>query len=377
MNKSYRTIWNESLGAWVAASELATARGKRSRSSKIQTAAGLLLIGAVQLAQGNTIAFSGAQACGNSGGVGPDGTRSYAAGSLPVDGSGTYTTVAGCSANGANLLGVTLFGAYAAATGDGAVALGMGASAGKWATSLGLQTTASGVSSVAIGFNATAAGTGSGSIAVGNAAVATGGSNSIAIGTNAFANGGGAGNSMAVGNLATATGNNASALGNGAVASNVNASALGTQAVASGSASVAAGTKATASGANSVAIGNTSTAAAASAVVLGDTNVVAATAGTGSTAIGFGPWETLIRTFSPTTSFVPARGAWPVTVPVSFDEFTRWMSAFSPIDASAATASVACFPITPGTATFGGPVETKILTVKPLFKRAPGSWSCE
>jgi hypothetical protein len=30
MNKSYRSLWNESLGAWVAASELTRAGGKRS-----------------------------------------------------------------------------------------------------------------------------------------------------------------------------------------------------------------------------------------------------------------------------------------------------------------------------------------------------------
>lgn len=29
MNKSYRTIWNEALGAWVAASEIARSRVKR------------------------------------------------------------------------------------------------------------------------------------------------------------------------------------------------------------------------------------------------------------------------------------------------------------------------------------------------------------
>lgn len=46
MNKSYKTIWNESLGAWVAASELATGRGKSSRSRKAARAvlaAGILL----------------------------------------------------------------------------------------------------------------------------------------------------------------------------------------------------------------------------------------------------------------------------------------------------------------------------------------------
>ena len=29
MNKSYKTIWNEALGAWVAGSELDRAQGKR------------------------------------------------------------------------------------------------------------------------------------------------------------------------------------------------------------------------------------------------------------------------------------------------------------------------------------------------------------
>ena len=32
MNKSYRTVWNEALGAWVAASEITKARGKPSKS---------------------------------------------------------------------------------------------------------------------------------------------------------------------------------------------------------------------------------------------------------------------------------------------------------------------------------------------------------
>jgi len=32
MNKSYKSVWNEALGAWVAVCENAVARGKRSRS---------------------------------------------------------------------------------------------------------------------------------------------------------------------------------------------------------------------------------------------------------------------------------------------------------------------------------------------------------
>jgi trimeric autotransporter adhesin len=48
MNKSHRSIWNESLGAWVAASETTKARGKRSKSARLVAAmlAGLVLTGA-------------------------------------------------------------------------------------------------------------------------------------------------------------------------------------------------------------------------------------------------------------------------------------------------------------------------------------------
>ncbi|WP_369598783.1 ESPR domain-containing protein, partial [Pseudomonas aeruginosa] len=35
MNKSYRTIWNEALGAWVAASENDAARGKPNKRGAI------------------------------------------------------------------------------------------------------------------------------------------------------------------------------------------------------------------------------------------------------------------------------------------------------------------------------------------------------
>lgn len=43
MNKSYRTVWNEALGAWVAASEITKARGKRSRSGAVVVAAAVLV----------------------------------------------------------------------------------------------------------------------------------------------------------------------------------------------------------------------------------------------------------------------------------------------------------------------------------------------
>ncbi|MDQ0586255.1 ESPR domain-containing protein [Variovorax paradoxus] len=47
MNKSYRSIWNKSLGAWVAASEATKARGKRSSGGRAMVAVmGLVLAGA-------------------------------------------------------------------------------------------------------------------------------------------------------------------------------------------------------------------------------------------------------------------------------------------------------------------------------------------
>ena len=34
MNKSYKSVWNESTGTWVAVSELATGRSKSKRAKK-------------------------------------------------------------------------------------------------------------------------------------------------------------------------------------------------------------------------------------------------------------------------------------------------------------------------------------------------------
>ncbi|HYS65346.1 MAG TPA: ESPR domain-containing protein, partial [Paraburkholderia sp.] len=39
MNKSYKSVWNESTGTYVAASEVAKSRGKKSRNKKALVAA--------------------------------------------------------------------------------------------------------------------------------------------------------------------------------------------------------------------------------------------------------------------------------------------------------------------------------------------------
>ena len=53
MNKSYRSVWNESLGAWVAASEITSGRGKKSRSGRTAIAAtAIALLGMAGAVQG-------------------------------------------------------------------------------------------------------------------------------------------------------------------------------------------------------------------------------------------------------------------------------------------------------------------------------------
>ena len=44
MNKSYKTVWNESLSAWVAVSEIGGVRGKRSRNRKTAAAVAAALM---------------------------------------------------------------------------------------------------------------------------------------------------------------------------------------------------------------------------------------------------------------------------------------------------------------------------------------------
>lgn len=155
MNRTYRNIWNETLGTWVAASEITSARGKGSSAVSAKLLISVLLISATPSALAGVYSFSSG-ACNYAGGTGPDGTRTYSAGTAPIDGNGGFSSVAGCSANGNNLLGVTLYGSNTTATGNGAVAFGMGASAGNLATALGLQATASGTAALALGYNATA-----------------------------------------------------------------------------------------------------------------------------------------------------------------------------------------------------------------------------
>src|SRR5687768_16099335 len=52
MNKSFRSVWNPALGAWVAVSEITAARGKRSSGlATVLVAAGLSVLAASGAAQ--------------------------------------------------------------------------------------------------------------------------------------------------------------------------------------------------------------------------------------------------------------------------------------------------------------------------------------
>ena len=97
---------------------------------------------------------------------------------------------------------------------------------------------------------------------------------------------------------------------------------------------------------------------------------------TGGTPIWAGPFETLIRTFDPRTTFSPGAGACAMTVFTSFSELISWTSGVSPAFAIVAAASVADRPRTSGTVVFALPVDTKIETWLPLSILFPGDGSC-
>ncbi|WP_338445558.1 YadA-like family protein [Pelagerythrobacter marensis] len=183
----------------------------------------------------------------------------------PADGSGTYSTVAGCNADGHNQLGVTVFGTRADGFGAGAVAVGYNADAVKWASAFGLDANASATGSVALGFSAVSSG-----------------ANAVAIGSA----GGDGTTPLTVANSTTASGAGAVAIGSnatrGAQARSANSIALGGEAtVGSGATSgIAIGTAATANGNGSVVIGaSAENAATITAVVIGPDATSISTAG--------------------------------------------------------------------------------------------------
>jgi len=209
MNKIYKSVWNEPLGAWVAVSEQGAARGKRSgRGAKVLLA---------------TLASFGAL---------------HASASVTLDG-GTVTS------NGSSIANGVAIGSGSAASDDYGSALGAGANA-------------AGVGDVAIGADSkvnSGAPTGDGGMLGG-----------VVVGSNAKGNGASV---TAIGALANASAAQATAIGAHSIASGTGSFVGGYSASASGGGAVAIGRDSVASGTNSVALGAGSVASAANTVSVG------------------------------------------------------------------------------------------------------------
>ena len=242
MNKVYKLVWNSTLNAWVAVSELA--KGKK-KSSKNLLKAGVLV-----------------------------GSMVFAVNAQAAPGEGAYSIKEG---------------AGSASAGESSVALGNASNAaGNASIALGNHTIAEKQHSIAIGGNASS--TGGESIALGGGSAATAES-SISMGSNSLASGG---LSVAIGGAASSSAEFSTAIGTQTVASIYAATAVGSKASATGeygsafgslanaigSNSLAAGLQATALGNNSVALGRQSAAEGGSSVALGDSSKAKTTVAT-------------------------------------------------------------------------------------------------
>ncbi|MFW1646139.1 beta strand repeat-containing protein, partial [Acinetobacter guillouiae] len=256
MNKIYKVIWNATLSAWVAVSELAKGKTKSSKVTGIIGAATVSLMitfssdvtaNVINTDSNNCITRSN----GIVGTINPGTTGGQA-----TDGSGTYSTVAGCNAKGNDLSAVTAYGAFSEVTGNAGTAIGHNSQANAFGTAVGVESRATGVGSTALG---------EGSQSTGQNAVALGGT---ATGT---ANG----NVLSVANAVTASASGAVAIGGNAVKG---AQSAGTDAVAIGAQSAVS-----TAGTGAVALGARTNATASGAVAIGDgANASIA----GSTALG-------------------------------------------------------------------------------------------
>ena len=123
MNKIYKVIWNATLSAWVAVSELAKGKTKSSKVTGIIGAATVSLMitfssdAAAAVINTDTSCVTGSN--GIVGTINPGTTANQAA-----DGSGTYSLVAGCNAKGNGLSAVTAYGSFAEVTGNAGTAVG-------------------------------------------------------------------------------------------------------------------------------------------------------------------------------------------------------------------------------------------------------------
>ncbi|MGY0557428.1 YadA-like family protein [Lysobacter sp. A421] len=310
MNKIYSTVWNAKLGQLVVASELAkggsvapTGAGRVSgpRLGALAVALAVLLQGWPPGAHANTLE-DGTETC--IGGAGLSTIGRIATNPTvddPEDGTGSFSTVAGCEATGKDQTAATVYGAWSSVTGKGGAAFGFNSQAGQWATAVGLESRATGRGSTALGYgviasglNAVAIGGSSSNVAgeslsVLNSTTASG-VYSIAIGaSNSKGAQATANSAIAIGGNAASSGLGTVALGASSVASAERATALGVGAAAAGVSSVALGDGAVAAGDRAVAIGNNTLAPGTNSIAMGyqaTANEYAISLGSGSDATG-------------------------------------------------------------------------------------------
>ena len=176
MNRAHAVVWNSSLNCLVVVSELAKrgakfaglggrieGGGSRALSANVVVIrSGLSILsvamfGAACLVPGEVNAATyAASNCTGTGSAVVGQNTFVAANGGPSDGSGSWSSVAGCQANGNSVNAATIFGTYSSVTGDGGLALGFSTTAAKWASAAGLSATATGIASTALGFGARA-----------------------------------------------------------------------------------------------------------------------------------------------------------------------------------------------------------------------------
>ncbi|HEO1778494.1 TPA: trimeric autotransporter adhesin Ata [Acinetobacter baumannii] len=304
MNKVYKVIWNASIGAWVATSEIA--KSKTKTKSKTLNVSAVVLSGVICFAPN---AFAGTNTEGGIGqGTSISGTTSCREGSANT--ANQKDIAIGCGAQTQDRTGSNIAnrnnpynnstGAYAGAMKQGgAISVGTGAVVEKGlGTAIGSYATTQGISGVAIGTGAlssgntalavgrqsaatadfsqaignVAAATGKGSLAIGHSATAEG-YRSIAIGSpdieNADPVAGQAGAAYQPKMATKATGKDSIAFGGGAVATEENSLAIGAFSESKGKKSVAIGTGAKAQKDNAVVIGDQAEASFEGGVAIG------------------------------------------------------------------------------------------------------------
>ncbi|HEE5436005.1 TPA: trimeric autotransporter adhesin Ata [Acinetobacter baumannii] len=304
MNKVYKVIWNASIGAWVATSEIA--KSKTKTKSKTLNVSAAVLSGVICFAPnafagtnteggiGQGTSISGTTSCreGNANtanqkdiAIGCGAQTQDRTGSNIANRNNPYNNSTGAYAGamkqgGAISVGTgavvekglgTAIGSYATTQGISGVAIGTGAlSSGNTALAVGRQSAATADFSQAIGN--VAAATGKGSLAIGHSATAEG-YRSIAIGSpdieNADPVAGQAGAAYQPKMATKAMGKDSIAFGGGAVATEENALAIGAFSESKGKKSVAIGTGAKAQKDNAVVIGDQAEASFEGGVAIG------------------------------------------------------------------------------------------------------------